>query len=329
MLPLLLLAGCAMKPSSSFQGRQSAASATDPALRASPIHANVSMLRADKPVFGVTSDKVATEDSDLIAKETGCRPVWRGVYASIGAPFEMSRLTDAAGVPFLTVQPKDLGSIVEQKRWSLASVASGKRDSELRAVADIVVEYGDLVVIRYAPEMNGNWSPWAAGVNGNTPDQYVKAWRHVVTLFRKAGATNVLWLWAPNILRGAAVQSIHQFWPGDSWVDLVGFTGYGVGSRTFGFESAASQTFDATMKLLDRYSKPVVLAETGVAGVNKAQWMTSLGPWMRAHPNVIGLIWTQAPPPHSTADWRFDDTPRNLETFKESVVPYLTCLSGG
>ncbi|GGQ65222.1 glycoside hydrolase family 26 protein [Couchioplanes azureus] len=304
-------------------------SATDPALRPSAIRATVAMLKTEKPAFGVTSEKEAAKDSDEIAKEAGCRPVWRGVYASIGAPFELSRLTEAAGTPFLTVQPKELGSEVEQKSWSLAAVAAGKRDAQFRAVADTVVEYGDLVVIRYAPEMNGNWSPWAAGVNGNTPGQYVKAWRHVVDLFRKAGATNVLWLWAPNIARGATVKGISQFWPGDDYVDLVGFTGYGVGSSVFGFEPSASETFDPTMKLLAPYKKkPVILAETGVAGAHKADWIASLGPWLREHPNVIGMIWTQAPPPHSSADWRFDDTPGNLKAFKKSLVPYLGCLPG-
>ncbi|MEU7908288.1 glycosyl hydrolase [Actinoplanes sp. NPDC049118] len=285
------------------------------------------MLKEAKPVFGVTSHKPAAAESDEIATETGCRPKWRGVYASIGAPFELSRLTEAAGIPFLTVQPKALSTKVEQKSWSLASVAAGKQDAKLRAVAHTIVEYGDLVVIRYAPEMNGNWSPWAAGVNGNTPAQYIEAWRHVVTLFREAGATNVLWLWAPNISRGATVKGISQFWPGTSWVDLVGFTGYGVSKSSFGSELTAGQTFDPTMKLLARYKKPVVLAETGSNGVNKSEWIVSLGPWMRANPNVIGLIWTQAPPPHSSADWRFDETPSSLKAFKKSLAPRMTCLS--
>jgi beta-mannanase len=209
-------------------------------------------------------------------------------------------------------------------------MVAGKHDAKLREIAGTIVEYGDLVVIRYAPEMNGDWSPWAAGVNGNTPAQYVKAWQHVVSLFRKAGATNVLWLWAPNIARGATVKGISQFWPGDNWVDLVGFTGYGVGSSVYGFESSAGQTYNATMKLLSPYLKknPAILAETGVGGSNKTEWITSLGPWLRAHPNVLGLVWTDETPPHSSADWRFNESPSNLRAFKKSVVPNVACLPG-
>lgn len=287
------------------------------------------MLRSAKPVFGITSERPAALEADLTAKETGCRPKWRGVYASLGAPFELSRLTEAAGVPFLTVQPKELGSAVEQKKWTLASTIAGQHDATFRSLAETIIEYGDLVVIRYAPEMNGDWSPWAAGVNGNTTGQYVKAWQHVVSLFRKAGATNVLWLWAPNIARGATVKGFKQFWPGDSYVDVVGFTGYGVGNSYYGYESEAAQTFDPTMKALARITrKPVVLAETGVNGAHKAEWITSLGPWMRKHPNVLGLVWTDEKPPHSSADWRFTETPQALKAFRTSLVPHLSCLSG-
>jgi hypothetical protein len=319
-----------MKPSSTFQSRQSAVSATNPALRASAIRATVDMLKADKPVFGITSDKDPKVESDLTAKQTGCRPKWRGVYASVAAPFELSRLTEAAGVPFLTVQPKDLTSVVEQKDWAIAKTIEGKHDKQLKAIAETVAEYGDLVVIRYAPEMNGNWSPWAAGVNGNKDGEYAEAWRHTVSLFRKAGATNALWLWAPNIARGATVKGISQFWPGDDYVDLVGFTGYGVGSSFYSFESSPNQTYNPTMKLLAPYSKkPVILAETGVNGANKTEWITGLGPWLRAHPNVIGLVWTDEKPPHSNADWRFDESPEHLKAFKKSVVPNVTCLTSG
>jgi hypothetical protein len=328
-LPLLLLAGCAMKPQSSSQGsgHQSAASAADPTLRASPIRATVDMLKADKPVFGITSVEPPAEESADITKKTGCRPMWRGVYSSLGLPFDLSRLTDAAGIPFVTLQPKDAKSEANHKAWSLASVISGKHDAELTGVANTIVEYGDLVVIRYAPEMNGSWSPWGAKVNGNTAAQYVAAWQHVVTLFRKAGASNALWLWAPNIIRSAAVEGISQFWPGDNFVDLVGFTGYGVEKSVYGNETSAGETYDPTMRLLARHPKPVVLAETGVNGTSKYRWINTLGPWLRAHPNVIGLIWTDETPPAANADWRFDDNTRNLKAFNKSVVPHMKCGS--
>jgi hypothetical protein len=284
------------------------------------------MLNMGKPALGIMSVRSPAKESDLVAKQTGCRPLWRGVYVSLGGSFELSRLTDARGIPFVTLQPQDLGAATtRQPHWTLASTVAGDHDDQLRAVANTIVEYGDLVVLRYAPEMNGSWSPWGVNVEGNTPAQYIAAWRHVVTLFRKAGASNVLWLWAPNIQRGAKVKGIAQFWPGKAWVELVGFTGYGVTGSDHGAESEAGTTYDPTMELLARYKKPVILAETGVDGADKGRWMTSLGPWLKAHRNVLGLLWTDMTPPDSTGDWRFNDTKANLAAFTRSVVPYMAC----
>ena len=38
--------------------------------------------------------------------------------------------------------------------------------------------------LRPMHEMNGNWYPWAEGVNGNVAGDYVNAWRHVRAIFR-------------------------------------------------------------------------------------------------------------------------------------------------
>ena len=47
--------------------------------------------------------------------------------------------------------------------------------------------------------MNGSWFPWSEGVNGNRAGEYVAAWRHVHDIFTAVGATNVTWVWCPNV----------------------------------------------------------------------------------------------------------------------------------
>ena len=59
--------------------------------------------------------------------------------------------------------------------------------------------WGKPLVLRFAHEMNGDWYPWSEGVNGNAAGQYVPAYRRVVSLFRSVGATNVTWVWSPNV----------------------------------------------------------------------------------------------------------------------------------
>ena len=70
--------------------------------------------------------------------------------------------------------------------------------------------------------------PWGPASSGNTPEDYVSAWRHVVTIFRDAGATNVLWVWSPNVDCGGRCP-FEAFYPGDAWVDWVALDGYNYG----------------------------------------------------------------------------------------------------
>ena len=56
---------------------------------------------------------------------------------------------------------------------------------------------GRAIYLRPMHEMNGNWYPWAGGVNGNSPALYVQAWRRLVTISRQHGARNVRFVWEP------------------------------------------------------------------------------------------------------------------------------------
>ena len=71
--------------------------------------------------------------------------------------------------------------------------------------ARALAAFGGPVRLRFAQEMNGDWYPWGAGTNGNTPAEFVRAWRHVHDIFTAAGATNVQWVWSPVSGAPAAV----------------------------------------------------------------------------------------------------------------------------
>lgn len=279
--------------------------------------AKVSDVIRPLPAFGVAGSGTPATDAQT---SSGCRPGWDSVYASVGSGLPASELDHAFGIPMLTLQPQAYGGGVYQRGWSLASTVAGKHDAAYGKVAATIRAYGSVVVVRFAAEQNGAWSPWGIGIDGNTALQYVAAWRHVVELFRAAGATNVLWLWAPNVVRGASVRGVSQFWPGSAFVDLVGVTGYGV-------ETAAGKTYDPTLtEIRHLASKPIVLAEMGAApGPNKAGWIRSLTPWLDTNRDVIAVVWTeQRQGVNAHHDWRFDDTTSDLAAFK-TVVPHLTC----
>jgi mannan endo-1,4-beta-mannosidase len=63
------------------------------------------------------------------------------------------------------------------------------------------------------------------GYGHTAPATFVAAWRHVVRVFRAAGAANVTWLWTVNSIQGAS-SSLSQWWPDAAWVSWTGIAGY-------------------------------------------------------------------------------------------------------
>ena len=112
---------------------------------------------------------------------------------------------------------------LEPKGVTLASIAAGGSDAYLRSYADAVVAFGHPVILSFGHEMNGTWYSW--GYGHASPATFVAAWRHVVRVFRAAGAANVTWLWTVNSIAGAS-SSLSQWWPGAAWVDWTGVDGY-------------------------------------------------------------------------------------------------------
>ena len=67
---------------------------------------------------------------------------------------------------------------------------------------------GAAVFLRWDAEMNGRWSFWGTtSTNANTPAEFVAAWRHVHNIFTSNGATNVTWVWCPNLEYSATTPS--------------------------------------------------------------------------------------------------------------------------
>ena len=90
---------------------------------------------------------------------------------------------------------------------------------------------------------------------------FVAAWRHVVTLFRAAGAGNVTWLWAVNVTdQTTEIPNPAPWWPGGSYVNWVGIDGY-YDSPLAGF----AQVFGPTIVDVRSLTKdPIFISEKGV-----------------------------------------------------------------
>jgi hypothetical protein len=175
--------------------------------------------------------------------------------------------------------------------------------------------------------MNGGWYCWGVGVNGNTPQSFINAWRRIHGIFQQEGATNVLWVWSPNFDDGGAYQ-ITPYFPGESYVDWMGLSGYnwfpiyGSGPRSF---NTLFNTSYATLASLSQ--KPIMIAEfasneAGDGGFIKANWIAdALSTAIPGKPRIKAIVWFNVTVPHAdgTAYWPIDSTVLARSAFAQAV----------
>ena len=112
------------------------------------------------------------------------------------------------------------GKAISSRAAMRSAIASGAHDAHITDWATRLADWGSPVMLRFGHEMNGNWYPWAEGVNGNGAGDYVAAWRHVHDIFTRAGADNVQWVWNPNVPYYGSTP-LDGLYPGADYVDVV------------------------------------------------------------------------------------------------------------
>jgi len=241
-------------------------------------------------------------------------------------PTLMNTVTAHGAVPVLTWDPWDWnGDPINQPAYSLSTIANGSHDAYLQQWAKGAAAWGRPLYLRFAPEMNGNYTTWGVGVNGNAPGDYVAAWQHVVTVFRQQGATNVRWVWCTNIISGDTL-TFAQFYPGDAYVDWVALDGYNGGTAlAWGGWESFSQVIGVSYNVLTSITnKPVMIGETGSAeqGGDKAAWITQglLTDLPAQFPAVRALVWFDDT---KETDWRVNSSPAALAAFSQVAASSL------
>jgi hypothetical protein len=167
-----------------------------------------------------------------------------------------------------------------QPRFQLADITAGRFDGFIRAWARGAARWGHPFFLRFDWEMNTNSVPYSEHSNGNRRGDFVRMWRHVHRLFRQEGASNVKWVWCPNVQYRGSVRPLASLYPGDAYVDWSCLDGYNWGTDPARRGSWASfdRIFRDTYALLTGWiapSKPVMIGETGSTehGGSKAGWI--------------------------------------------------------
>jgi beta-mannanase len=218
--------------------------------------------------------------------------------------------------PEITWEPWDAFRGVEQPRYRLARIIAGDHDAHIARWAREIAAYGEPVRLRLGQEMNGRWYPWAELANGNRPGEFVRAWRHVREIFAAAGATNVIWVWAP--VAGAARPGL---FPGSDQVDVIGVSGFNGGSILFRREwRSFAVAFGPTLDFLHALDpgKPIELAEVASTetGGSKASWIRGMFDEIERRPYIRALVWFNL---RKETDWRIESSVSSRRAFADGI----------
>jgi len=288
-----------------------------------PVPSRDVFLKPPAPYFGLSTPQSPWSRSELdsLSAKAGAHPTMIQFFVKWTQEFRpdaVSMCYRQHALPLLSWEPWAGAKYGEsQPAFALRRITSGAYDAYIARFARGIRDQRWPVVLRFAHEMNGHWYPWSERRSGNRPGEYVQAWRHVHDIFTRVSATNVIWVWSPNIIRPVPLVSLGHLYPGDSYVDWAGIVGYGAGERT------AGEVFDPTIARIRTFThKPLIITETGAEpGPTKATWTASLFPWLRRHRDVVGFTWFELSPAQGgTADWRFSADPRTQRAFHDGIV---------
>jgi Beta-mannanase len=236
---------------------------------------------------------------------------WNAFYAK-GAAAIRAR----GAMPLISWEP---WAGTKDPTWSLSTISDGSHDAFIHQWTHDVATWGHAIYVRPMYEMNGPWSAWGYGVNGNTAAEFVAAWRHVVNIANAEGATNIRWVWSPNVDDGdPRYASYGSLYPGDSYVDWVGLDGYnwGTSQSWSGWQSLYTVFKGSVDKVRAISGKPIMIGETGSTdlGGDKAAWITNgFARLLTDLPQVKALIWFDA---NKETDWRVNSSANSLAAFR-------------
>lgn len=276
--------------------------------------------------FGVSTPGGPAAEGEFhrVAEVAGAAPSIVLSYADFTAPPPIKGLEAVARLgadPVVTWEPwrwLEDGQY-DRAAFPLQSIADGAHDDYLYWWAESLAGFRGTVYLRFAHEANGTWYPWSATA-GTQPSTYVRAWRHIHRLFSEKGATNVKWVWAPNVSFPGST-SIVDTYPGADFVDVVGVDGYNWGTaRPESHWIAPEDLFGPTLDELEAIApgKPIVVTEVGSSeqGGDKAEWVRQLVRYFNRNRSVVGFIWFDH---DKETDWRLASTPESAAAFAEEL----------
>jgi hypothetical protein len=211
-----------------------------------------------------------------------------------------------------------------QPEYSLASINRGEHDGYIKSWAQEAKKSRVSIILRFAheqstPERFVYWYPWQG-----SSSEYVKAYRRIVYIFREEGASNVKFMWNPVAFWSGYEPS--AYYPGDSFVDIVGLTVLNHGVKSHDPVSAwrtCDLVYSQQISRVNTYRKPIMIVEFGSSeeGGDKGEWFKDCLHRFDDNEYIIGVITLENPKDssHDSVDWRTNTSNGSLGGFLSGI----------
>ena len=251
---------------------------------------------------------------------------WGGPDKDFPSTF-VSQLHDRGITPMFNWEPTNPNNPFDCNHFALQNTLNGDFYTYIRDWATAAKSFGHTILLRLAHEMNGNWFVWGENLctNGDGA-KYKLFWRYVWNIFQDVGATNVKFLWS---IYGA--HRIKAYYPGDAYVNYIGFTAFNWGPNPVGASAPWSNNmvnhFQGPIKAIrKKISKtiPMIAAEMGSAPppancstCSKTKYIANGYPNVYAKwPQLVAIVYFDVDTrPSQQPDWRLSSPPSALAAY--------------
>ena len=304
------------------------------------------------PDFGGSEDHVSTQRVKDFETLAGKKIAWayfsQNWYNGIIYPREaVHAIAQSGATPFVRLMPRsDEIQGHAEKRFSMQHIIEGKFDTALKKWAKDAKKDNIPLLADFAVEANGDWFQWSGRFTGGSkkdgygdphypdgPERYRDAYRHIVDLFRAEGVTHITWFFHYNYASfpNEAWNQPKYYYPGDAYIDWVGFSLYGAQTldeewEGLEFSTQLKQYYPSTKEIKTR--NPMALLEFGVTDDhpdgNKSAWLddafktildnnyvklAAINPWHENWENEDGTM----------TKIRLDSSPETQTTFRKWI----------
>ena len=304
-----------------------------------PLAHGVFVASPDTPEDAVPEAQLAAYTAATGGKALAYVYLTNNWFYSRQFPAEVVRRVQARGatpVVRLMLRSSDEEASGPDPLYTLARIADGTFDPDLRAWASGAARAGGVIYAEYGTEVNGDWFGWNARWNGQAAGAalFVRAYRHLAHVVADAGADNVRW-----VFHVAAEDDPQQDWnrleayyPGGDLISVLGVSAYGAQTPQDDPIQSLRVQLDRVVPRLNRLApgKPLLLLEFGSAAgaaVAPEAWAEAAlhdllsGRW----PSVRGFSWWNSAwpndddPSHDT-ELRLERQPAVAAVFRKALV---------